>query len=145
MALDLLQVSIEAGMGFDVAMNRVAREVARIAPPIAEEFMIVQLELQSGKDRDRAFSDMTRRCALDEMTSFVNVVLQSAQFGTSMSAALQTYAEEMRLTRELRAQERANKLPVKMSAVMATLMMPTLLMITLSPVAIRWIRMMAGT
>jgi tight adherence protein C len=143
-ALDLLQVAVEAGMGFDAAMNRVAHEIARVVPPIAEEFMTAQLEIQAGMARDRALLNMAARTGVDEMSAFVNVVLQSAQFGSSISGALSVYSSEMRQTRELRAQERANKLPVKMSGVMAALMMPTLLMITLTPVVIRWIRMFSG-
>lgn len=142
-ALDLLQVAVEAGMGFDAAMSRVAQEMSRVVPPIAEEFMTVQLEIQAGMDRERAFLNLAERTRIDEMSAFANVILQSAQFGSSISSALSTYADEMRLTRELKAQERANKLPVKMSAVMALMMMPTLLMITLTPVVIRWIRMFA--
>lgn len=141
-ALDLLQVAVEAGIGLDAAMNRVAHEMAQVVPPIAEEFMTVQLEIQAGLDRERAFLNLADRTKVDEMSAFANVVLQSAQFGSSISSALSTYAEEMRLTRELKAQERANKLPVKMSGIMALLMMPTLLMITLTPVVIRWIGML---
>ena len=138
-ALDLLQVSVEAGLGFDASMARVAHELARVCPEISEEFMILQLEIQAGKERDRAYNDMADRTGLDEVTSFVNVILQSTQFGTSVSQALNAYAEDMRLNRELRAQEKANRLPVQMSAVLAALMMPTLLMICLAPVLIRWI------
>jgi hypothetical protein len=81
-------------------------------------------------------------CRRDD--DFVNVILQSAQFGASISDALTTYFEEMRTTRALLAQEKANKLPVKMSSALAGLMMPTLLMITLSPVVIRMIRMFSA-
>lgn len=138
--LDLLQVAVEAGMGFDAAMNHVAHEIVTVCRPIAEEFMTVQMEIQAGMEREEAFMKMAERSGVDEMSSFVNVILQSAQFGTSISTALQTYADDMRRTRELRAQERANKLPVKMSAVMAAMMMPTLLMLTLTPVIIRFLR-----
>jgi tight adherence protein C len=141
-ALDLLQVAVESGMGFDAAMNRVAHEMAQVVPPIAEEFMTVQLEIQAGMDRERAFLNLAERTKVEEMAAFANVILQSAQFGSSISSALSTYADEMRLTRELKAQEKANKLPVKMSGIMALLMMPTLLMITLTPVVIRWISML---
>jgi tight adherence protein C len=141
-ALDLLQVAIEAGLGFDAAMTRVANELARVTPAISEEFLMLQLEIQAGKDRDRAFLDMAERTGVDEVSSFSNVILQATQFGTSVSDALATYAADMRLDRELRAQEKANKLPVKMSGVMAAMMMPTLLMLILSPVLIRWIRVM---
>lgn len=142
-ALDLLTVAVEAGLGFDAAMTRVARELTPVAPEIAEEFTILQLELQAGKDRQRAFLAMADRVGVEEVTAFSNVIVQSMQFGTSISDALTGYAREMRMTRELRAQEKANKLPVKMSAVLAGLMMPVLLMICLTPVLIRWIRMFA--
>ena len=89
-ALDLLQVAIEAGMGFDAAMNRVAHELARVVPPISEEFMTVQLEIQAGMDRERAFLGMAERSGVDEMSAFINVSLQSAQFGSSISGALAT-------------------------------------------------------
>jgi tight adherence protein C len=123
-------------------MTRVANELARVTPAISEEFLMLQMEIQAGKDRDRAFLDMAERTGVDEVSSFSNVILQATQFGTSVSDALATYAADMRLDRELRAQEKANKLPVKMSGVMAALMMPTLLMLILSPVLIRWIRVM---
>lgn len=140
-ALDLLRVSVEAGLGFDAAMTRVARELAKACPAIAEEFTIVQLEIQAGKNRDRALSDLSIRTDVEELATFTNVIIQSAEFGTPVSDALETVALELRQTRELKAQEQANKLPVKMSGVLAGIMMPVLLMITLTPIAIRWVRM----
>jgi tight adherence protein C len=71
-------------------------------------------------------------------------VLQSIQFGTSISGTLSAYAKEMRQSRELRAQEKANKLPVQMSAIMASLMLPALLLLTLGPVVIRYMRYFSG-
>lgn len=142
-ALDLLQVAIEAGLGFDAAMTRVAREMASTCPAIAEEFTIVQLEIQAGKDRDRSLTDMALRTGIEEMAAFSNVVIQSAEFGTPISAALEELAVELRTTRELKAQEKANKLPVKMSGVLASIMMPVLLFITLTPIYIRWVAMWA--
>lgn len=142
-ALDLLQVAVEAGLGFDSAIARVANELAVATPAISEELTMLQLEIQAGKDRDRAFIDMAERTGVDEVASFANVVLQATQFGTSVSDALATYANEMRLNREIRAQAKANRLPVQMSAVMAAMCMPTLLMLCMAPVMIRWIRVMS--
>ncbi|MCV2882975.1 type II secretion system F family protein [Actibacterium sp. XHP0104] len=139
-ALDLIVVALEAGMGFDAAMTRVAHEIAPVAPAIADEFTILQLEIQAGKDRQRAFLDLAARTGVEEVSSFANVVVQSLQFGTSVADALSNYAKEMRLTRELKAQEKANKLPVKMSAVLAGLMMPVLMIICLTPILIRWLK-----
>lgn len=140
-ALDLLQVAMEAGLGFDAAMVRVSHELAHAAPEISREFMILQLELQAGKERQAALMDLADRVGLEELTSFANVILQSNQFGTSVSTALDRFSKDMRLDRELRAQEKANRLPVQMSAVMALCMMPVLLLICLAPMLIRWVNM----
>lgn len=139
-ALDLLQISVEAGLGIDAAMIRVANEMAEAAPELSQEFLTAQREIQAGRSRDRALLDMAERTQVEEVTSFVNVVLQSIQFGADISGVLVTYASEMRQHRELRAQEKANRLPVQMSAVMATLMLPALLTLTIGPVALRYVR-----
>ncbi|MFN3938327.1 MAG: type II secretion system F family protein [Gemmobacter sp.] len=138
-ALDLMQVAVESGLGLDAAMMRVAQELRHFAPEISEEFLITQKELQAGRDRDRALLDMAERLGIDEAGAFSNVVLQSSRFGTNLSTALMVYADEMRVRREIRAQEKANKLPVQMSAVMACLMLPALFMVTLGPVVIRYV------
>lgn len=142
-ALDLMQISSEAGLGFDAAMARVAAELEKVCPEIAEEFAATQREILAGRDRDKALMDMADRMGVDEAVSFAGVILQSMRFGTSVSEALLTYAGEMRQNRELRAQEKANKLPVQMSGVMACLMLPALFMIALTPVVIRYMRFFA--
>lgn len=142
--LDLMQISVDSGLGLDAAMVRVANETSRSAPAISEEFLTAQREIQAGRDRSKALLDMAARTKVDEVTSFVNVMLQSMQFGSSISDALTVYSEEMRVSRELMAQEMANKLPVKMSAVMASLMLPALLLLALSPVVIRYMHFMSG-
>ena len=139
-ALDLMQVSIETGLGFDASLARVAAELHATAPEIAQEFTVAQQEILAGRDREGAFQAMAERLAIDEAYSFVNVVLQSIRFGTSMSQSLLIYSAEMRQRRELRAQEKANKLPVLMSAVMAMLMMPSLLIVTIGPVVLRYMQ-----
>lgn len=139
-ALDLIQISVEAGLGFDAAMIRVGNELTEISPEISHEFLTTQREIQAGRSRDGALIDMAVRSNVDEVRSFSNTVLQSLQFGTSIAETLTNYAKEMRLHRELKAQEKANKLPVQMSAVLASIMLPALLLITLGPVIIRYVR-----
>ncbi len=138
-ALDLLQISVEAGLGFDAAMSRVGQEISRISPEISYEFLFVLQEVQAGRDREQAMLEMAERMGIAEATSFVTVVAQSMQFGTSLSVALRNYAEEMRENRELAAQEKANRLPVQMSAVMSLMMLPALFLITLAPIIIRYV------
>ncbi|MEY8098466.1 type II secretion system F family protein [Falsihalocynthiibacter sp. S25ZX9] len=142
-ALDLMQISVEAGLGFDAAMTRVGNELAEIAPEMAYEFLTVQRQIQAGRDRDAAMQDMAQRTNVDVIRSFSAVVSQSVQFGTSMSEALTAYAKEMREFREVKAQEMANKLPVKMSVVLASLMLPALILISIGPVVIRYTRFFA--
>ncbi len=86
---------------------------------------------------------MARRTGVEEINSFASVILQSMQFGTPITDALMTFAEEMRTFRELKAQEKANKLPVQMSAVLAMFMLPAIVMLSLAPVVIRYIRYFA--
>lgn len=142
--LDLIQISVEAGLGIDAAMIRVANETAEVAPEISQELIIAQHEIQAGRPRDRALMDMAERTGVEEVNSFASVVLQSIQFGSSLSEALATYSAEMRVARELRAQEMANRLPVKMSAVLATLMLPALIIVALGPSVIRTLRFFEG-
>lgn len=143
-ALDLLQVSVEAGLGFDAAMTRVGNELAPVSPDLAFEFLSVQHEIQAGRPREQALSEMARRTGVEMVQSFSSVVQQSMRFGTSMSEALTTYANEMREYRETKAQEMANKLPVKMSAVLAALMLPTLMIVTAAPSVIRYFQSFSG-
>ncbi len=142
--LDLMQIGIEAGMGFDQALLKVGVEMQLVAPELSEEILIALSEIQAGRDRDTALMRMARRTGIEEMNSFVGVVLQSARFGAPLSQALSTYAEEMREMRELRAQEKANKLPVQMSAVMAFLMLPAIAGLILTPIFIRYMATFGG-
>ena len=136
-ALDLLRISVEAGLGFDAAVLRVARELKDVCPPIAEEFTVLLLEIRAGKPRERALNDLGKRTGVEEISAFSSVILQSAEFGTPLTDALSTFAEEMRYNREMMAQEKANKLPVKMSGVLAAFMMPILLVVAAGPVVLR--------
>lgn len=141
-ALDMMQVAIEAGLGFDSALARVAEELQQAHPILAEEFAIVGLELRGGRTRDDVLSGLARRTGVVEIASFTTVIQQSVRFGTNIADALRVYASEMRFKRQMDAEERANKLPVKMSGVLALLMLPAMLTLALGPVVIRAIRIL---
>lgn len=141
-ALDLMQVAVQAGLGFDAALAKIAEEMATAQPVLAEEFTTVILELRAGKPRDRVLQDLGERTGVEEITAFATVMNQSIAFGTSISDALETYAKEMRHKRMMRAEELANQLPVKMSVVMVVFLLPTLFIIFLGPVFIRMIRVL---
>ena len=109
--------------------------------PFPAELLTAQREIQAGRSRDKALLEMAARTQVAEVPSFVNVALQAARFGTDISSVLTTYSQEMRARRELKAQEMANKLPVKMSAALATLMLPAIVMMTIGPVALRFVKL----
>ena len=143
-ALDMMQVAIEAGLGFDSALARVANELKHAHPALAEEFLIVGLELRAGKAREQVLADLADRTKVDTIAIFTKAIIQSIAFGTSVAATLQVYAREMRHQRMITAEERANQLPVKMSVIMVVFLLPTIFLMALSPVMIRLVRMLSG-
>ena len=143
-ALDMIQVAIEAGLGFDAALARVANELKHAHPALAEEFAIVGLELRAGKAREQVLADLADRTQVEAISVFAKAIVQSITFGTSVASTLQIYAREMRHQRMTVAEERANQLPVKMSVIMVIFLLPTIFLMALSPVVIRLIRMLAG-
>ena len=143
-ALDMMQVAIEAGLGFDSALARVATELKHAHPALAEEFVIVGLELRAGKSRDQVLADLADRTQVDAIAVFTKAIIQSIAFGTSVASTLQVYAREMRHQRMNQAEERANQLPVKMSVIMVVFLLPTIFLMALSPVIIRLMRLLSG-
>ncbi|NIZ61433.1 pilus assembly protein TadC [Sedimentitalea sp. CY04] len=132
-ALDLMLVCVEAGQSLDQAIVRVAKELHASYPELADEFDIVAYEMKAGKDKEKVLKDMATRCDVQDLSSFVTVMIQSATFGTSIADALRVYAAEMRDKRVMRAEEAANKLPTKMTLATMGLTLPPLLIILVGP------------
>ena len=132
-SLDMLLVCIEAGQSLDQAILRVATELKSGFPELAEEFQIVSYELKAGKDKTQVMRDMAERCGVGDIQSFVTVLIQSQPFGTSIAEALRVYAAEMRDKRVMRAEEKANTLPTKMTLATMMLTVPPLLIILIGP------------
>ena len=132
-ALDLMLVCVEAGQSLDQAILRVANETKASSPTLAEEFEVVANEMRAGKDRVLVLRDMAERCGVNDISSFVTVLVQSANFGTSISDALRVYASEMRDKRVLRAEEKANVLPTKLTIGTMLFTVPPLLIIMVGP------------
>lgn len=133
--LDLMLVCVEAGQSLDQAIVRVATEMKASYPDIAQEFEMVAYEMKAGKDKDTVLRDFAERCGIQDISSFVTVMIQSATFGTSIADALRVYAGEMRDKRVMRAEEAANKLPTKMTLATMMLTVPPLLVILVGPSA----------
>lgn len=132
-SLDMLLVCVEAGQSFDQAIRRVAGELKAGFPDLALEFDIVNHEMKAGKDKSTVLRDMSERCGVQDVTSFVTVLIQSQQFGTPLGDALRVYSAEMRDKRVMRAEEAANKLPTKMTLATMMLTVPPLLIILIGP------------
>lgn len=132
-ALDMMLVCIEAGQSLDQSIIRVATEIRPSFPALADEFELVSFEIKAGKDKSTVLREMGDRCGVQDVSSFVTVLIQSTTFGTSIADALRVYASEMRDKRVMRAEEKANKLPTKMTLVTMTLTVPPLLIILVGP------------
>ncbi|AXI45711.1 pilus assembly protein TadC [Sulfitobacter sp. SK012] len=132
-ALDMMLVCVEAGQSMDQCIVRVARELRASYRALADEFEVVAYEMKAGKDKVTVLNDMGTRCGVQDVSSFVTVLVQSAAFGTSIADALRVYAAEMRDKRVMRAEEAANKLPTKMTLATMMLTVPPLLIILVGP------------
>jgi tight adherence protein C len=132
-SLDMMLVCVEAGQSLDQSILRVAKEIKAGYPALAEEFEMVSQEMKAGKDRISVLRDMSERCGVQDVASFVTVLIQSASFGTSIADALRVYAGEMRDKRVTRAEEKANTLPTKMTLATMMLTVPPLLVILVGP------------
>jgi tight adherence protein C len=113
--LDMLLICIEAGSGIDHAARRVANEVAGVSPVLAQELAVVNSELWAGKQRASVFRDFADRLGVPDIRAFATVLKQSDEFGVSIAEALRVYASDMRLKRVMRAEEKANVMPVKVA------------------------------
>lgn len=132
-ALDMMLVCVEAGQSLDQSIIRVSRELQAGFPALAEEFATVAYELKAGKDRILVLKDMSERAGVPDVSSFVTVLIQSTSFGTSIADALRVFASEMRDKRVMRAEEKANTLPTKMTLATMMLTIPPLLIILIGP------------
>ncbi|MEH6644819.1 type II secretion system F family protein [Sulfitobacter sp.] len=132
-ALDMMLVCVEAGQSLDQCIVRVAGELRASYAALADEFEVVAHEMKAGKDKVNVLNDMGTRCGVQDVSSFVTVLVQSAAFGTSIADALRVYAAEMRDKRVMRAEEAANKLPTKMTLATMMFTVPPLLVILVGP------------
>ena len=132
-SLDMMLVCVEAGQSLDQAIIRVADELKAGFPALAEEYEMVSNEMKAGKDKTQVLRDMSERAGVPDIASFVTVLIQSQQFGTSIAEALRVFSAEMRDKRVMRAEEKANTLPTKMTLATMMLTVPPLLIILIGP------------
>jgi tight adherence protein C len=132
-ALDLLSITVEAGLGFDAAVARVARQEGG---PLGEELHRVLQEMQLGKSRADSLRDLGERTSIPEFKTFVLAMIQADIFGISIAKVLHVQAAEMRTKRRQRAEEKAQKVPVKIVFPLLTCIFPSLFVVLLGPAMI---------
>ena len=132
-SLDMMLVCVEAGQSLDQAIIRVSQELKSGFPALAEEYETVSNEMKAGKDKTQVLRDFSERTGVADIASFVTVLIQSTQFGTSIAEALRVFSAEMRDKRVMRAEEKANTLPTKMTLATMMFTVPPLLIILIGP------------
>lgn len=135
-ALDLMRMCIQAGLGLDATLDRVGREIRLSCPPLSQELALTGYELRAGASRSEALRHLAERVALPDVEAWVNTLVQSDRFGTSISESLQVYSDALRNKRKLVAQEAAAKLPIKLLIPLVFCLFPGLLTVLLGPAVI---------
>ncbi|MCI0465486.1 MAG: type II secretion system F family protein [Beijerinckiaceae bacterium] len=134
--LDLLLVCVDAGLSLDAALVRVGREFKNQAPEFATNLALLSSEMRSGRSTTEALDNLSDRLGLDESRAFSTLLKQSIELGSNIGDALRIYADEMRDKRMMRAEARANVLPVKMVLPLGAFIFPVILIVILAPVLI---------
>ncbi|MDH3346644.1 MAG: type II secretion system F family protein [Desulfobulbaceae bacterium] len=136
-SIDLLVVCVESGMGLDSAIHRVSMEMAVTSPELALEFKILSLELKTGKARSECLNNLGKRVDLSDVTNLINLLVQAEKFGTGVAKALRVHSDEMRQKRFQRFEEKAAKLPVKLSVPLIFFIFPALFFVIMGPAVIQ--------
>jgi len=141
-ALDLLVVSVEAGLGLDQAIQRVADELGFAHPDLCDEMRLINLELRAGKNRVDALKNLAERTGVDDVSSLVAMLVQTDKFGTSVAQSLRVHSETLRTKRRQRAEEAAAKTGVKMVFPLVFCIFPAIWVITIGPAAIKFVQVL---
>lgn len=144
-ALDLLVTCVEAGLGLDAALNRIADEIRLASPLLAAELSQTGLEMRAGLTRGDAVRRLADRTGLDELKYLASIIVQTEIFGTSVAKSLRVMSDGMRVRRSQKAEERAATVAVKMTLPLVLCILPSLFTILLGPAVINIVRIMLPT
>jgi tight adherence protein C len=142
-ALDLMVVSVEAGLGLNAAMMKVAAELKDVHNAIAVEFELANLEIRVGRERDEALRNLAERTGVDDLRSLVAMLIQTDKFGTSIAKGLRVFSDSLRTKRRQRAEQEAQKAAVKLLLPLACFLFPTLFIAILGPAALNLMDVLA--
>ena len=141
-ALDLLVVSVEAGLGLDQAIQRVGEELEFAHPDLSDELRLINLELRAGKGRVDALRNLAERTGVDDIVSLVAMLVQTDKFGTSVAQSLRVHSDTVRTKRRQRAEEAAAKTGVKMVFPLVFCIFPAIWVVTIGPAAIKFVQIL---
>jgi tight adherence protein C len=141
-ALDLLVVSVEAGLGLDQAIQRVSDELAFAHPELSDELKLINLELRAGKARSEALHNLAERTGVDDVSSLVAMLVQTDRFGTSVAQSLRVHSDTLRTKRRQRAEEAAAKTGVKMVFPLVFCIFPAIWVVSIGPAAIKFVQVL---
>jgi tight adherence protein C len=142
-AADLMLICVEAGLGLDAALTKVAEEMKRKSMALAEELHLTNLEMRAGASREQSLRNLALRTGLDELSTFASMLTQADRFGTSIGDSLRVFSDDLRHKRQIRAEEAAAKVPTKMLIPLVLCIFPSIIMVILGPAAIQVVRIMA--
>jgi tight adherence protein C len=132
-ALDLIRICVEAGLGLDAAIQRISQEFKKSAPALAEEFNLVSLELRAGAGRSEALRHLAQRTGVKEINAFVTMLIQADRFGTGIAESIRTHADQLRLSRRLKAEEVAATISTRLLFPLIFCIFPALLLVLMGP------------
>ena len=141
-ALDLLTICVEAGLGLEAALNRVAEEIHLKSQVLGQEFQLMILELRTGFSKERALRNLALRTGVEDIDLLVAMLIQSDRFGTSMGESLRIHADNLRTKRHQRAEEAAAKISLKLLFPLIFMIFPTLMLILVGPAAMQIYRVL---
>ncbi len=139
-ALDLATICVEAGLGLNGSLARIADEMRHSHAELSEEFGLVNLEMRAGKPRSEALRNLAERTGVEDVKALVAVLIQTDRFGTSVANTLRVYSDSLRTERCQRAEEAAAKTTIKMVPILVLCVLPALFCVTLGPAVLQLIR-----
>lgn len=138
-ALDLMVIAVEAGLGLNAAMNRVGEELKHVHPDMHHEFDLVNLEIRLGRSREEALRNLTERTGVDDIRSFVALLIQADRFGSSIGKAVRVFADSLRTKRRQRAEQASAKAALKLLIPLTAFLFPVIIVMLLAPSALNLI------
>jgi tight adherence protein C len=143
-ALDLMVITMEAGLGLNAAMLKVCEELKDVHPDISKEFELANLEIRVGRERSEALRNLADRSGVEDLNSLVGMLIQADRFGTSIARAVRVYSDSLRTKRRQRAEQAAQKAAFKLLLPLGGLLFPTMFIVILGPALLNIMDMLGG-